>query len=118
LINPWIYDVAAFDYWLKPLGLLVLGRYLKNSGHNVKLVDCLDRYDSDLVDFTKKKTKSKWNGTGKFYTEIIEKPDTMKKIPRYLKRCGIPLGVFEKKLENIKNSDWNPDYIFVTSAMT
>jgi len=22
IINPWIYDFAAYDYWFKPLGLL------------------------------------------------------------------------------------------------
>jgi len=25
LINPWIYDFAAYDLWVKPLGLLSLG---------------------------------------------------------------------------------------------
>jgi hypothetical protein len=25
LINPWIYDFAAFDFWTKPLGLLQIG---------------------------------------------------------------------------------------------
>ena len=25
LVNPWIHDFAAYDFWLKPLGLLYLG---------------------------------------------------------------------------------------------
>jgi len=24
LINPWVHDFAAYDFWLKPLGLLYL----------------------------------------------------------------------------------------------
>ena len=29
LINPWIHDFAAYDFWLKPLGLLYLGGLLR-----------------------------------------------------------------------------------------
>ena len=25
LVNPWIHDFAAYDFWAKPLGLLTLG---------------------------------------------------------------------------------------------
>jgi len=27
LINPWIYDFAAYDFWMKPLGLLTLAPF-------------------------------------------------------------------------------------------
>jgi len=27
LINPWVYDFAAYDLWAKPLGLLYLAEY-------------------------------------------------------------------------------------------
>ncbi len=118
LVNPWIYDVASFDYWLKPLGLLIIGRYMREYGHDLKLIDCLNRYDDDLKEFTGRKAKSKWNGTGKFPDEIVQKPLSMKHIPRNLKRYGMPLEVFEKKLNDLKKSNWTPDYIFVTSAMT
>jgi hypothetical protein len=30
LINPWIYDFAAYDLWSKPLGLLYLAGYLRD----------------------------------------------------------------------------------------
>jgi len=32
LINPWIYDFAAYDLWSKPLGLLYIGAYLRECG--------------------------------------------------------------------------------------
>jgi len=118
LVNPWIYDVASFDYWLKPLGLLILGRYLRESGHDVKLIDCLNRYDDDLIKFTGKTPKSKWNGTGKFMDKKVNKPPSIKHVPRNLKRYGLPLEVFQDKIEKLKTDGWKPDYIFVTSAMT
>jgi hypothetical protein len=34
LINPWIHDFAAYDFWLKPLGLLYLGGLLRQNGHH------------------------------------------------------------------------------------
>ncbi|MFP4461166.1 MAG: B12-binding domain-containing radical SAM protein [Thermotogota bacterium] len=118
LINPWIYDVASFDYWLKPLGLLMLARKLKESNHDLRLIDCLDRYDTDLIHYTGKGVKSKWNGTGKFYPEIVKKPLQMSHIPRYFKRYGLPKILFEKKLNDLKESGFYPDSTFITSAMT
>jgi radical SAM superfamily enzyme YgiQ (UPF0313 family) len=118
LINPWIYDVASYDYWLKPLGLLMLARKLQESGHELKLVDCLDRYDPELEKITGKKIKSKWNGTGKFEDIIVKKPQSLSHIPRYFKRYGLPMALFKKKLLTLKSENWIPDYIFVTSAMT
>lgn len=44
IINPWIYDFAAYDYWLKPLGLLYLASYLRKNNVEVMFLDCLDPY--------------------------------------------------------------------------
>ena len=43
LINPPTYDFAAYDLWLKPLGLLCIARILTENGHNVEFIDCMDR---------------------------------------------------------------------------
>jgi hypothetical protein len=40
LINPWIHDFAAYDFWLKPLGLLYLGGLLRQNGHQIHFIDC------------------------------------------------------------------------------
>jgi cytochrome c-type biogenesis protein CcmH/NrfF len=29
LVNPWIDDFTAYDFWVRPLGLLVLGAVLR-----------------------------------------------------------------------------------------
>ena len=44
LINPWIHDFAAYDFWAKPLGLLVLAALLRQHGCTVSYIDCLDRF--------------------------------------------------------------------------
>ncbi len=118
LINPWIYDVASFDYWLKPLGLLLLARELAQSSHELRLIDCLDRYDPELIEFTGKQPKTKWNGTGKFFYETVQKPIHIAHVPRFFKRYGMPKALFEKKLMRLRDSGFNPDYVFITSAMT
>jgi len=100
VVNPWIYDFAAYDFWLKPLGLLYMSETLRYLGHNVTFIDLLDRHENDLI--SKYPPKDRRYGTGKFYNEIVEKPAILKSIPRKFKRYGLPLELFENKLETIK----------------
>jgi hypothetical protein len=44
LISPWIYDFAAYDLWLKPLGLLTLSSILRQNGYFISYIDCLNRH--------------------------------------------------------------------------
>ena len=48
LINPWIYDFAAYDFWLKPYGLLLIGGKLRKLGYSVYYFCLL--YTSDAAD--------------------------------------------------------------------
>ena len=111
LINPWIYDFAAFDLWLKPLGLLYLSAMLKQQDFSVSLIDLMDRQHSSMQDFS---VKNKKFGTGKFYSEPIEKPNILKFVPRSYSQFGMPEKVF---IKNLQNTD-KPDVILVTSMMT
>lgn len=113
LINPWIYDFAAYDFWLKPLGLLYVGKILKEMGHEVFLIDLLNRHDPDLPKFIKV-PKDKRYGTGKFPSEVIPKPPQLKFIPRKYKRYGAPPEYLEWKLKEIGKID----LIMITSMMT
>jgi len=45
-INPWIYDFAAYDLWMKPLGLLYIAGFLEESGYDVSLINWMDRYQA------------------------------------------------------------------------
>ncbi len=61
-VNPWIHDFAAFDFWLKPLGLLTLAGMLRQAGIRVSFIDCLDRYHFRETG----PVKTGWDGPGAF----------------------------------------------------
>jgi len=113
LINPWIEDVSAYDYWLKPLGLLYISSALKHLGIEPVVIDCLDRYDLELVSFGAGQGDRHF-GTGKFLEEEIAKPRSISSIPRKFKRFGFPEGILRKKLRE----SGSVDGVFVTSMMT
>ncbi|MCH8287155.1 hypothetical protein IIB79_11630, partial [candidate division KSB1 bacterium] len=56
LINPWIYDFAAYDLWQRSLSLLNMGAVLRNNGFTLSLLDCLDRNDPVLISSKKYST--------------------------------------------------------------
>jgi radical SAM superfamily enzyme YgiQ (UPF0313 family) len=115
LINPWIYDFAAYDLWVKPLGLLYIAGVLRKNGYEIHFIDCLDAGDHQLMD-TKgiKKADRKHYGTGHFLKEHIEKPVALNAIPRKYSRYGISPQLFQEELHSIPK----PDVILVTSMMT
>ncbi|MCM8821187.1 MAG: radical SAM protein, partial [Candidatus Omnitrophica bacterium] len=111
LINPWIYDFAAYDMWMMPIGLLHLGYLLKKQGFEVKLIDLLDvNYDVKFFNVKRKET-----GEGNLPYQEVEKPELLKGIPRRYKRYGIPEEIFIRELESLPA---RPEAIFVTSKMT
>lgn len=114
LINPWIFDFKAFDFWTKPLGLLYLAAILRKNAWEIDYIDCLDRYHPALLRNVSKLPKVDQYGRGKFYAEPILKPLLYKNQPRKYKRYGMPESVFKEILENIQTPDW----IFITSIMT
>lgn len=109
LINPYICDFACYDYWLKPLGLLYLSSLLKNRGHKVELLDCMDRHHRILPE-----NKDKKYGTGRFISKRISTPDVFKKFPRYYSIYGLYGKILYNLLEHIKK----PDMVILTSSMT
>jgi len=115
LINPWIYDFTAYDFWSKPLGLLYIASILKKNNYKISYIDCLNRYHPDLIELIRKKPLKKDEfGRGAFYKEEITKPDIFKDIPRRYSRYGITEKIFLKELEKIPR----PKAVFVTSIMT
>lgn len=98
LINPWIYDFAAYDFWLKPYGLLLLGGKLRRLGYSIYYIDLLDPFHPELPF----KPRRKEFGTGHFYKEPFPKPIYFKDIPRRFYRYGMPVNVFKKILSNLK----------------
>jgi radical SAM superfamily enzyme YgiQ (UPF0313 family) len=103
LINPWITDFAAYNFWIKPLGLLNMASLLRGNGFQVTLIDCLDL-----------SIKTRTYGDRKFFKTKIEKPFSLKSIPRNYSQYGIPEEMLLKRLSFLEELD----LICVTSGMT
>ncbi|MCM8801133.1 MAG: radical SAM protein [Candidatus Omnitrophica bacterium] len=114
LVNPWIYDFAAYDLWSKPLGLLRIASFLKRCKVKIDLIDCLDRNHPALKTYLRKMPRSSFYGCGNYYFELIEKPKILKSIPRRYKRYGMPRELFERLIKRQSR----PDIILITSGMT
>lgn len=110
LVNPWIHDFAAYNFWAAPLGLLTLGGMLRQCGANISFIDCLDRFHPCLpaVD------PSARCGRGPYFKTVIPKPDGLADIPRNYCRYGIRPEWFMADLKSLPR----PDVILVTSMMT
>ena len=114
LFNPWIYDFAAYDFWFKPIGLLTIGAVLRRLGYNIHLVDCLDRFHPELINYLGRKPESRSDYSGKFHRDSIEKPDVLQHIPRQFSRYGMPIDFVSQLLAAMEP----PDVVLVTSFMT
>jgi pyruvate-formate lyase-activating enzyme len=110
-INPWIYDFAAYNLWIEPLGLLAVAAALRRSGHAVDLIDCLDRHHPDAP--APRSVRDAY-GCGQFAKLELPKPAALAHIPRRWGRYGLPVEVFEAELA----ARPRPDAVLVTSMLT
>ena len=111
LFQPPIYDFALFDLFLKPYGLLRLGRWFEESGYEVFFLNGLDYSDFETNSLLGKPRRVS-NGTGKFPRMRARLPTGVES-DRYLGRYGVLPEVLRRKIRNFK-----PDLIFITSGMT
>lgn len=89
LVAPPIYDFTAFDFWLKPYGLLnIAGRV---ESENIHFFDFLGREG---------KKPEKEFGVGKFLRERVDTPAPLKDIPRPYHRFGAPGQLFVEFLRD------------------
>lgn len=114
LVNPWIYDFAAYDLWSKPLGLLTIASYLRRLGCEIRLIDCLDRRHPSLSVMGCKTPRPDQYGSGHYLFEEIDAPSVYRNIQRRFKRYGLPVKLFREILEK----EPEPDIILVTTGMT
>ena len=112
LVNPPIYDFTAYDFWLKPYGLLSVAGYLRGKA-DFKLFDYLDRSHPFTVN--QKELESDQWGRGRFYCERIGAPPAcLEQIPRYFRRFGLPRDMFRDFLK-----EQGPfDSAFIQTTMT
>jgi hypothetical protein len=110
LINPWIYDFAAYDFWAKPIGLLYLAAISEQHGVNVSFMDCLNRFHPQA----RLSDPHARHGRGNYLKTRIPKPPGLDDIPRHFSRYGIREEWFREDLRCLPA----PDLILVTSLMT
>jgi len=111
LVNPPIYDFAAYDFWLKPYGMLSAAGNLRPKA-DFKLFDYLDRMHPFTV--RQKELESDQWGRGRFHFEKIPNPAYLEAIPRYFRRFGLPRNIFEEFLSREDSFD----FVFVQTTMT
>ncbi len=118
LVNPYLYDFAAYDLWLKPLGLLYLASLLEAEGCEVILLDALDRWHPKVLELSGRTSpRSRLYGDGFYHKEEVDKPTGFAHVQRKYSRYGMPPFLFRKELEAI-HSIHSIDAVLVTSGMT
>ncbi len=110
LVNPWIHDFAAYDFWAKPLGILTLAGILRGHGCRVSYIDCLDRFHprGSLRD-----PQTRF-GCGPFRKTRLPTPAVFRDVPRRFARYGIDPAWLKEDLRRLSPVD----LVLVTSAMT
>ncbi len=111
LVNPPIYDFAAYDFWLKPYGLLSVAGYLRGQA-DLTLFDYLDR-SAPFMTRQEQLCSDRW-GRGRFCCQRIERPPCLHATPRYFHRFGLPREVFT----NLLAKEGPFDFVLVQTMMT
>src|SRR5438105_9891266 len=84
LVNPPIYDFTAFDFWLRPYGLLRVAGRLR--GFKLTAFDYLVSREHDAF------------GRGRFEQQLVSKPPVLADVPRRFYRFGCPREEFRRLL--------------------
>ncbi|PWK13472.1 radical SAM protein [Tumebacillus permanentifrigoris] len=140
LINPPIYDTQYWARWSMPHGLLKIGTWLRNEGYDLHLFDCLNPYGKDsgvpgrdgVMDFesydaVRKEKRSVALLASNKERILGEDPDLvpsyrLSSSEKWKYTFGMPLGLLEDKLHNLKRKVYTEGYetveIWITSIMT
>ncbi len=102
LVNPAIYDFTAYDFWIRPYGMLSIAGYLRGKAE-FAMFDYLDREDDFYK--THKTRKDKFN-RGHFFGEPASKPGPLKNIERRFSRYGLPRELFVEYLKKNEPTDF------------
>lgn len=109
LVQPPIYDYTAYDYWLKPFGLLRVAGWLRGQAE-LRLFDYLDRLRSSL---DRPPRSDSW-GRGEFPSELVPAPEVLPRLPRRYRRFGLPRSLFRQFL-----AEQGPfDFALIQTVMT
>ncbi len=90
LVNPPIYDFSAYDYWLKPYGLLRVAGMMRGQA-DMQLFDYLDRWHASRSASVR---SDPW-GRGPFDATRVATPDVLADFGRPYRRYGQPRQAFQ-----------------------
>ncbi len=115
ILNPWIYDFAAYDLWFRPLGLLRIASMLRTFNLSIDWLDCLDRWDSYYEQMPAgNRPRDDEYGCGKYLKKHIELPAVLQGVDRNFFRYGLPYEVVENRLRFLDR----PAVILIGTHMT
>jgi hypothetical protein len=111
LVNPPIYDFAAYDFWIKPYGMLSVAGQLRGRAEFV-LFDHLDRRRFPKAG--RPVLHCDRCGRGEILWHYAERPACLESVPRYFRRFGLSRELFHKCL-----TQQGPfDYVLIQTVMT
>ena len=102
LVNPPIYDFSAYDFWLKPYGMLRVAGFLRGKAE-FSLFDFLDRLDPRVP---KNNYRAASWGRGEFFSQPVSTPPIFTDIQRRFRRFGLPRGEFQAFLAGEEHFDF------------
>jgi len=121
-VNPPIHDFAAYDFWIKPYGMLTVAGQLRGQAEFL-FFDYLDRLqvncgldrssDANPQSAIPNLQSDEW-GRGLFPFERIPSPAPLQDIPRHFRRFGRPRACFQDYLA--KHGPF--DHALVQTVMT
>jgi len=118
LVSPPVTDFALFDLFIRPYGLLRLGRAFVNAGYRIALLDCLDPSDP-ASRRALGAPRRKPNGTGKLFRQPMAKPGPLADAPRRYYRYGMLEESAAARLRRLcPPSGRRPDLLLVSTGMT
>ncbi len=98
LVQPWIADFAAYNFWIRPLGLYRLAEWLDARGVTPALVDALSPFPAP----------------GRLPRQVVETPSALVGFGRRFARYGIAPEEMSRRL--LRHSD--AQAVLVTSGMS
>lgn len=111
LVNPPIFDFSAYDFWLKPYGMLTVAGYLRGQA-DFFLFDYLDRLHPSLAGHPK--INSDHYGRGSFPKQKRPKPEPLKSVQRHFHRYGRAQAEFQTFLQQHSSVDM----VWIQTTMT
>lgn len=115
LISPPVYDTQYWERWSMPHGLLKVATFLRNTGYETRLIDCLASADGKKLRMKKRELVRIGTSERRSARGVTERlPPDVKVIYSF----GKTAEDLERELATDGLFRWEPNEIWITSIMT